>query len=150
MIERSPFDKGKSLLIKENNKRFRYLDQDEIANLLENCINDYTKDIIVTVLNTGMRRQEVLSLKWNQVRNGFIYLTETKTDESRQIPINDDLADLFKGIRQKNQLRSEYVFCNDRGNPFNDIKTSFKASLRRAGIEDFRFHDLSIPLQVIL
>ncbi|MBW2006376.1 MAG: hypothetical protein JRI72_17615 [Deltaproteobacteria bacterium] len=59
MIERNPFEKGKTLLIKENNKRFRYLDQDEINRLLKACINDYTKDIIVTVLNTGMRRQEV-------------------------------------------------------------------------------------------
>ena len=143
MIERSPFDKGKSLLMKENNKRFRYLDQDEIDHLLENCINDYTRDITVTVLNTGMRRQEVLGLKWEQIRrDGFIYLNKTKTDEARQIPINDDLGELFKDIRQRKQLRSEYVFCNDKGRPFNDIKTSFKASLRRAGIEDFRFHDL--------
>lgn len=143
MIERSPFDKGKSLLMKENNKRFRYLDQDEIDHLLENCINDYTRDITVTVLNTGMRRQEVLGLKWEQIRrDGFIYLNKTKTDEARQIPINDDLGELFKNIRKRNQLRSEYVFYNDKGRPFNDIKTSFKASLRRAGIEDFRFHDL--------
>jgi len=62
MIERNPFENGKTLLIKENNKRFRYLDQDEINRLLKACINGYTKDIIVTVLNTGMRRQEVLGL----------------------------------------------------------------------------------------
>ena len=144
MMERNPFDKGKSLLMKENNKRFRYLNEDEIITLLDKCIHDYTKDVIVTVLNTGMRRQEVLSLKWNQVRNGFIYLFApmTKTDEDRQIPINDDLAELFQSIRKRVQLRSEYVFCDAKGKPFNDIKTSFKASLRRAGIEDFRFHDL--------
>jgi len=142
MIERNPFDKGKSLLMKENNKRFRYLSEDEIATLLDKCIHDYTKDIIVTVLNTGMRRQEVLSLKWVQIKGEFIYLSETKTNESRQIPVNDDLAELFQSIRKRVQLRSEYVFCDAKGKPFNDIKTSFKASLRRAGIEDFRFHDL--------
>ncbi|HUV58948.1 MAG TPA: site-specific integrase [Desulfatiglandales bacterium] len=142
MMERNPFDKGKSLLMKENNKRFRYLNESEITTLLDNCIHDYTKDIIVTVLNTGMRRQEVLSLKWVQIKGEFIYLSETKTNESRQIPVNDDLAVLFQSIRQRVQLRSEYVFCDAKGKPFNDIKTSFKASLRRAGIEDFRFHDL--------
>jgi len=143
LLERNPFDKGKSLLMKENNKRFRYLDQDEIDKLLKSFINDYTKNITVTVLNTGMRRQEVLGLKWEQIRkDGFIYLDKTKTNEQRQIPINDDLANLFTNIRQTNQLKSEYVFCNDKGKPFIDIKTSFKASLRRAGIENFRFHDL--------
>ena len=89
-----------------------------------------------------MRRQEVLGLKWEQVRNGFIYLSKTKTDDSRQIPVNDDLAEVFKSIRKRNQLKSEYVFCDKKGRPFVDIKVSFKASLRKAGIEDFRFHDL--------
>jgi integrase len=89
-----------------------------------------------------MRRQEVLTLKWEQIRGDFIYLSKTKTDEPRQIPINDDLADLFKDIRKKNQLRSEYVFCNDKGKSFKDIKVSFNASLKGAGIEDFTFRDL--------
>lgn len=48
----------------------------------------------------------------------------------------------MKSIRGKNQLRSEYVFCDKKGSPFKEIKTSFKAALRRAGIEDCRFHDL--------
>jgi integrase len=142
MIERNPFDRGKSLLMKENNQRFRYLTEGEIAKLLENCVNDYTRDIVTATINTGMRRQEVLSLKWNQVRNGFIYLSKTKTDEARQIPVNDGLAELFKNIRKRNRLRSEYVFCDKKGKPFADIKVSFKASLRKVGIEDFRFHDL--------
>ena len=145
MIERNPFEKGKTLLIKENNKRSRYLDQDEINRLLKACINDYTKDIIVTVLNTGMRRQEVLSLKWDQVkRDGFIYLFAlmTKTDEDRQIPINDDLAELFKNIRQRVQLRTGYVFCDKKGRAFSEIKTSFEPALKRANIENLRFHDL--------
>jgi len=34
-----------------------------------------------------MRRQEVLGLKWEQIRGGFIYLSETKTDEARHIPL---------------------------------------------------------------
>ena len=38
---------------------------------------------------TGMRRGEILSLKWEQVRNGFIYLEKTKTNEARQIPVSD-------------------------------------------------------------
>jgi len=142
MMERNPFDKGKSLLMKENNKRFRYLSENEITTLLDKCIHDYTKDIVMTVLNTGMRRQEVLSLKWVQIKGEFIYLSETKTNESRQIPITDDLAELFQSIRQRVQLRSEHVFCDKKGKPFRHIKTSFAASLRRAGIDDFRFHDL--------
>jgi len=142
MVEQNPFTRGKALVEKVNNKRFRYLSQDEIDRLLEVCINDHTRDIIVAVINTGMRREEVLTLKWEQIRDGFIYLSKTKTDEARQIPINDDLAEVLKAIRRKNQLKSEYVFCDSKGSPFHNVRTSFQSSLRRAGIEDFRFHDL--------
>jgi len=142
MIERNPFNKGKTLVEKENNKRFRYLTENEITALLGNCVNDYTRDVVTVTINTGMRKQEVLGLTWSQIRNGFIYLSKTKTDESRQIPINDDLAKLFKDIRKRNELRSEYVFCDRDGKPFKDIKRSFHATLTKAGIEDFRFHDL--------
>jgi len=144
MIERNPFAKGKSLTIKDSTKRLRYLTEDEITRLLDNCVNDYTRNIVTVILNTGMRRGEILSLKWEQVRlkEGFIYLDKTKTDESREIPINDDLADVLRDIRKRNQLRSEYVFCNGKGKPYGQIRRSFDASLKRAGIKDFRFHDL--------
>ena len=39
-------------------------------------------------------------------------------------------------------IDSPYVFTDDKGNRFKDVKTSFHSALRRAGIKDFRFHDL--------
>ena len=55
--------------------------------------------------------------------------------------INDDLVDLFKRIRKRQHLTSKYVFTYD-GARNKSIKTAFNAALRRAGIEDCRFHDL--------
>jgi integrase len=160
MIERSPFDRRKSLILKENNKRKRYLDQNEIDSLLEACSTkviefpkskgvkkitrsdpNYLREIVECAINTGMRRGEILSLKWDQIKDGLIYLTETKTSEPREIPINDALEDLFKRIRKRKGFRSKYVFTF-RGKPVKEIKTAFKPALKRAGIEDFRFHDL--------
>jgi integrase len=68
-------------------------------------------------------------------------LRKTKTNEVRQIAISDDLEKVLKEIRKKNQLKSEYVFTY-RGKPVQEVKKAFGASLARAGIEDFRFHDL--------
>ncbi len=48
-----------------------------------------------------MRNSELLGLTWGQVRDGLIYLTETKTSDPRQIPVNDDLAELFKKIKKR-------------------------------------------------
>jgi integrase len=140
LIEQSPFDRGKSLLFKENNQRLRYLTESEIPQLLGAC-PPYLRDIVECAINSGMRRGEILSLKWDQVRNGFIYLRKTKTNESRQIPVNDDLSLLFKRIRRREHLKSEYVFTY-RDKRLYEFKKSFKTALRRAGLEDFRFHDL--------
>ena len=86
MVEKSPFDKGKSLIIKENNKRMRFLSDEEITKLLEACPS-FLRRIVSCALHTGMRKSEILGLKWEQIRNGFIYLDKTKTNEARQIPI---------------------------------------------------------------
>ena len=140
LVERSPFEKGKSLNFKESNQRIRYLSEDEIGRLLVECPL-HLQRIVICAIQTGMRRGEILSLKWNQVRNGFIYLAKTKSKAPRQIPINDELEDLFKEIRKDQHLRSEYVFTY-QGERVREVKTSFRAACRRAGIENFRFHDL--------
>jgi integrase len=166
LIGESPFSKGGSLFIKENNQRLRYLTEAEIDLLLDACATKviqfpdskkhvkqmtrkdeyYLYDIVECALNSGMRKGEMLSLKWKQVRNGFIYLGEpgsrkTKTSNPRQIPINDDLDALFKRVRQRQGLKSLHVFTY-QGEPIKSLKNGFKAALKRAGIDDFRFHDL--------
>jgi len=142
MIERNLFEKGKSLLLKENNRRIRYLAEEEIERLLKECRpKKHLYRIVVCALNTGMRRGEILSLKWSQIRNGFIYLEKTKTKERREIPINDTLAQIFKEIRREQGLTSEYVFTYAKRS-ISKVDRSFRGALRRAGIEDFKFHDL--------
>jgi len=158
LMESNPFKKGKSLLTKENNKRLRFLTHEEIQKLLA-VAPQHLKEVIICAVNTGMRRGELLSLKWEQVRNGFIYLQNTKTDEPRQIPINDTLAELFKEIKKRNPA-GRYVFTYQNGKKsevkqvgnlkvlkFNDepmleTKHSFETAVKKAGIEHCRFHDL--------
>jgi len=144
MLERNPFEMGETLHMRENNRRLKYLSDEEIQALLAEC-PDHLRDIVEVDLLTGMRRGELLSLKWSQIAGGFIYLHETKTDEARQIPITKDLEIVFKQIRQrqwKKGLKTEYVFCDDQRRPFKRVNRSFQSACKRAGIEDFRFHDL--------
>ena len=128
-------------MFKENNQRLRFLTEVEIDSLLTAC-TPHLRPIVETALHSGMRRGELLSLKWEQIRNGFIYLTETKSGKARQIPINDRLAEVFREVRRGNQLKSPYVFCDSQGRRFYEVKRSFVSACRRAGLEDFRFHDL--------
>ncbi len=147
LLESSPFKKGKRLMFIENNHRLRFLTDAEVEALLQACDDlkthsPHLRPIVETALLTGMRRGEVLSLRWEQIRNGFIYLRETKAHKARQIPINDRLAEVLKEVRRKNQLKSEYVFCDPQGRRFYEVKRSFTSACRRVGLEDFRFHDL--------
>jgi len=142
MIEQNPFDRGAKLTLKENNKRTRFLTDEEIERLLSECKRSpHLHHIVFCALNTGMRRGEILGLKWEQIRNGFIYLVDTKTKEPRQIPINDDLAVMFKEIRQEQELTSPYVFTY-AGRKLFRVDSAFRAAMRRAGITGFRFNDL--------
>jgi integrase len=177
MVEQSPFERGKSLMLKENNERIRFLNDDEIKRLLENS-PPHLKDIIICAINTGMRKGEILNLKWSQIRGGFIYLQKgVKTKERREIPINDELEILFKRIKAQQNSKSatvirldgnnvirwegnpiegqdlafEYVFTY-KGKIVKNIKKAFKTALKNAGITDFRFHDLrhTFASQVIM
>lgn len=141
MLETSPHTKGKRLILKENNQRLRFLTESEIEALLKVCA-PHLKPIVEMALFTGMRRGELLSLKWEQIRRGFIYRHQTKSGKPRQIPINERLSEVLREVRKRNQLKSPYVFGRNDGQRFGDIKESFNSACRKAGIEDFRFHDL--------
>lgn len=81
----------------------------------------YFRNIVECVLNTGMQKGEMLSLKWGQIRDGFIYLHETKPKEASQIPVNDDLERMFKQIIKKQHLTSKYVLL-DEGKPVKGVQ----------------------------
>jgi len=80
-----------------------------------------------------MRKEEILSLRWEQIRDGFIYLTKTKSNEARQIPINGNLNELF--ISFKTRHIKGYVFCKVDGNRYTDINGAFRSALKKAGIK---------------
>ena len=161
MVEKHPFREGRNLIVKEDNERLRYLEEDELQGLLAECPK-HLRGIVICAVNTGMDRGEILKLKWEQIRKGFIHLGVYKTRPTRKIPINNDLEQLFKEIRLEQGPGAKYVFTYAKSEDklkgrepvrkrkglapvperVKSIKTAFSASLRRAGIEDFRFKDL--------
>jgi len=138
-LEFNPMKRVK--LLKENNQRIRYLEEDEIKRLIENC-SDHLRPIVLLALNTGMRRGEILNLKWDDIdfRQKIIYIRNSKSGEKREIPMNDIVITTLQ--QMKKISCGPYVFTNKEGRPFQKVYKGFKAALRRAGINNFTFHDL--------
>jgi integrase len=127
--------------LKEPPGRLRYLKVEEVGELLRVC-SDHIRPIVVTALNTGMRKSEILNLRWREadLKNRKITVINAKNNESRIIPINQTLYHELSVLSQS--PKGEYVFSERNGRPFKDIKKGFYSALKKAGIKDFRFHDL--------
>jgi len=127
--------------LKEPPGRLRYLTQQEMAGLVEAC-SPHLKPIVVTALHTGMRKSEILGLKWRDIdfRAKTITVHRTKNNEPRVIPLHHTLYDALHQLPRP--LHSAYVCCHENGERYDEVKRSFKSACRKAGIADFRFHDL--------
>ena len=129
-------------MLPENNRRLRYLSKEECDRLVKACA-PHLRPVVITALNTGMRRGEILGLTWDRVdlQNSLILLDITKNGERREIPINSTLRETFKGLVRR--LDNPHVFYDPAtGKRLQDVKRSFSTALRRAKILDFHFHDL--------
>jgi len=128
--------------LKENNARLRYLSKEECKSLVNAC-DSHLRPIVIAGLNTGMRKQEILSLTWDDIdlKHGFIHVNTSKNGERRDVPMNNTLKAVLQGITRR--LDIPYVFYDSKtGKHFQDVKRSFHTSLRKAGIKDFHFHDM--------
>lgn len=122
-------------------KRLRWLHAHE-ARLLLAELPPHQRVMVAFTLETGLRQSNVLQLEWSQVdlaaRVAWIHADQAKGRRSIPVPLTDTAVALLK--RQQGQ-DERYVFTY-RGRPIRHIKTAWKAALKRAGIERFRWHDL--------
>ncbi len=130
----------------ENNEKDRILTFEEEKALLNNC-SDYLKPIIITALNTGMRKMEILSLKWENVdlKNRVITIlaTNSKSKRIKYIPINSYLKNELNRQKLKTGYQ-EFVFLNSLGKNYKrkDSLNSFKRVCKKTGINGVTFHTL--------
>lgn len=132
----------KAKLLEENNRRLRFLSNEECRTLINAC-DKHLKPVVITALNTGARKEEILGLKWDNVdlKHGFILLDHTKNGERREVPINQTLRDILSGIIRRVDV--PYVFYDPKtGKRYSNLQRSFVSACNRAKIRDFRFHDL--------
>jgi integrase len=133
--------------LKEPRGRTRFLDDKERERLLLACKDSNSQllyVLVVLALSTGARKMEILSLKWQDVdlKRGLIILHDTKNEEKRSLPLVSTAKELMQKHFKNRHENTNLVFPAKNLKEPIDIRAPFETALRRAKIEDFRWHDL--------
>ena len=127
-------------LYKENNIKERILTLEEEKKLLD-AAAPHLKDILTIALNTGMRRNEILGIKWKNINfaKGYIHIEDSKSGKSRKVPMN---YTVFNMLKEMDKSR-EFIFFNRKTkSPIKNVKTAFRTACDDSEITNLRFHDL--------
>lgn len=136
---------GKIDMLKERGQRDRWLKPAE-AHRLVDAAKEHIRGPIILGLHTGMRKSEILGLRWQEVDldRGVINLpaSRTKDADDREIPINAVAREALE-LAQVNRVDgSDLVFHKPDGSNLGLIRKAWLTACRDAEISDFRFHDL--------
>jgi integrase len=145
-LRQNPFAAGESLIsIADEQRRERIITREEERRLLAACVGPhrtYLKPIVLCAIDTGMRRGEILSLRWRDVdlEHGLINIQafNTKTMRERQVSLTARLASELETLwaeSAKDQFRRVFGISDN-------VKRSFESARAAAGLPDVRFHDL--------
>ncbi len=106
----------------------------------------WLREFIVFALNTGMRQGEILNLQWEDVdfSRGILIVMKSKNGTRRTIPLNAKVYELLASKQAAFKASRGPVFTTPRGNELQVrfLVREFCEARDRAGIPDFRFHDL--------
>ena len=122
-------------------ERDRWLNREEADRLIAACA-PHLAAIVRFALATGCRAREITGLEWNRVdlERGTAWLDRTKNGTPRGVPLNADAVAVLEGQAGKH---ARYCFTYN-GQPirWELSNNAWHTALGKAGIKDFRFHDL--------
>ncbi|MCX7091988.1 MAG: tyrosine-type recombinase/integrase [Methylobacter sp.] len=130
----------------ENNERHRYLSDQEIfafIDALKTEENPVAAAAFELLLYTGVRRQEALDAKWEHVdlQKRTWYIPRSKSGKLRHVILNGMAIELLQ--RQPRVPGNPYIFPGKiKGKQINNPQKAFARVLKKAGISNFRIHDL--------
>lgn len=150
-IERGPVIK----VPQERGKRVRWLEPHEAIRLINEC-SEPLKSIVVFALATGLRRSNIVDLQWQDVdlqrKVAWIHPEESKSGQAIGVALNDTACRLLRDqvgnhkkwvfVHQKSSTKSDGTKAAEVRKMRVDGNTAWRLALKRAGIDNFRFHDL--------
>jgi integrase len=121
--------------------RVRYLQPGELRAALV-ASPDWLQPIVALAACTGMRRSELLGLRWLNVdlKHGLVLLSQTKNGEGRIVHLNNTAKAAILSLPSAKKARAtDLLFPGLSG---EQVSMTFQRVCRRVSITDFRFHDL--------
>lgn len=138
MLEKAP----KVFMFSVKTKRIRYLTKVEAERLIKHA-PEHLKPMIRFSLATGLRHSNVTQLKWSQIdmalKTAWIHPDEAKAKKAIGVPLNSDAIEVLKKQLGKHD---EFVFAYNGKSIKRANTDAFRHAVKRAGLVDFRWHDL--------
>jgi len=130
----------------------RFLNQEEIRRFVEAARGSHIYPMVVTALHTGMRKSELLNLKWSDVDfdHGTVTVQakddwHTKNYRSRVLQLTPMLYEVLEKHRDMQSelgVQSEYVFTYQGVRIKRGIRDSLRTAVRKAGLQNVTLHTL--------
>lgn len=149
-LQKDPSREIKKLKVTDQ-KTPKFLTLEEIQTLLE-CCNSIIHKMVYTILNTGLRKEELLSLEWRDVDFKRQTLTvahepphrTVKGKESRTIPLNPMLSEMLQQHRRETSIvdPKALIFSTKHGRKHSDLYHVLKQIYKKAEIEGANVHTL--------
>lgn len=113
----------------------------------EHGFTDHLMPMVLLALNTGMRRGELLGLRWQDVNIPAALLTiaagNAKSRKARHLPLNVEALNLLTRWKAQAAPDARLVFPSPKsGGRMDNINSSWEELCANAALPDFRFHDL--------
>jgi integrase len=137
-IERAP----RVRMVPETKRRVRWLTREE-AEVLLSELPEHLAAMAQFTLATGLRESNVVKLEWSQVnldrRCAWIHADQAKARKAIPVPLNGEAVIV---VRRQTGKHPDRVFTY-KGRPVTRANNhAWRKALVRAGIENFRWHDL--------
>ena len=129
-------------MLKTEKKRVRFLTHAEAERLLR-ILPPHKSDIVRFSLATGLRMGNILELEWSQIdmarKCAWVHPDQAKSRKAIPVPLSDEAMEVISRQLGKN----DKVVFSWRGKPIKRVNNrGWQSALKKAGIKDFRFHDL--------
>ena len=123
---------------KGRDRRFVVGEYDRLLSACEDARNPFLRTVVELAVETAMRQGELVGLLWKHIDLGrrTVYLPLTKNGEARSVALSNRARELLEGVPRSLDGK---VFP---GLTTEAVKRAFMRACDRAGLQDFRFHDL--------